>query len=61
MDDQSASEEEEDQGRIESQQMMMVVGRLKHKDDGWVDTMRRQVDKDEQDLNQMLDAKECEL
>jgi hypothetical protein len=61
MSDQSASEEEEDQGRLESQQMLLVVDRLKHKDDGWIEKMRHQVDKDEKFLNQMLDDKELEL
>jgi hypothetical protein len=61
MDAQSASEEEEDQGRIESQQMLMVVDRLKHKDDGWIDRMRKQVDKDEDALNELLDDKAREL
>lgn len=61
MDDQSASEEEEDQGREESQQMMMVVGRLTHKDDGWVGKMRTKIDKDEMELNQLLEDKEREL
>jgi hypothetical protein len=61
MSDQSASEEEEDQGRLESQQMLLVVDRLKHKDDGWIEKMRHQVDKDEAFLNQMLDDKEREL
>jgi hypothetical protein len=61
MSDQSASEEEEDQGRLESQQMLLVVDRLKHKDDGWIEKMRHQVDKDEKFLNQMLDDKEREL
>ncbi|CAD0107868.1 unnamed protein product, partial [Aureobasidium uvarum] len=56
--DLSASEEEEDQGRIESQQMLLVVDRLKHKDDGWVDKMRASVDKDQEALIQMLDDKE---
>lgn len=61
MEAQSASEEEEDQGRVESQQMLMVVDRLKHKDDGWIDRRRKQVDKDEDILNQSLDDKEREL
>jgi hypothetical protein len=61
MSDQSASEEEEDQGRLESQQMLLVVDRLKHKDDGWIEKMRHQVDKDDKLLNQMLDDKEREL
>ena len=61
MDAQSASEEEQDQGREESQQMLMVVDRLKHKDDGWIDRMHKQVDKDEDTLNQLLDDKEREL
>jgi hypothetical protein len=61
MDAQSASEEEEDQGRIESQQMLMVVDRLKHKDDGWIDRMHKQVDKDEDALNELLDDKAREL
>jgi hypothetical protein len=61
MSDQSASEEGEDQGRLESQQMLLVVDRLKHKDDGWIEKMRHQVDKDEKFLNQMLDDKEREL
>jgi hypothetical protein len=61
MSDQSASEEEEDQGRLESQQMLLVVDRLKHKDDGWIEKMRHQVDKYEAFLNQMLDDKEREL
>jgi hypothetical protein len=61
MDAQSASEEEEDQGRVESQQMLLIVDRLKHKDDGWIDRMRKQVDKDEEALNKLLDDKEREL
>jgi hypothetical protein len=61
MDAQSASEEEEDQGRVESQQMLLVVDRLKHKDDGWIDRMRKQVDKDEDALNKLLDDKAREL
>ena len=61
MDDQSASEEEEDQGRIESQQMMMVMGIIKPKDDGWVDKMHKTFDNDETELNQLLDDKEREL
>ncbi|CAD0083514.1 unnamed protein product [Aureobasidium vineae] len=59
--DQSASEEEEDQGRIESQQMLLVIDRLKHKDDGWIDKMRADIDKDQEALIQMLDDKEREL
>ncbi|KAH0288002.1 hypothetical protein M436DRAFT_81600 [Aureobasidium namibiae CBS 147.97] len=61
MDEQSASEEEEDQGRIESQQMMMVMGIIKPKDDGWVDKMHKMFDNDEAELNQLLDGKEREL
>jgi hypothetical protein len=61
MDAQSASEEEEDQGRVESQQMLLVVDRLKHKDDGWIDRMRKQVDKDEDAFNKLLDDKAREL
>jgi hypothetical protein len=61
MEAQSASEEEEDQGRVESQQMLMVVDRLKHKDDGWIDRRHKQVDKDEDILNQLLDDKERKL
>ncbi|KAK6000679.1 hypothetical protein QM012_003404 [Aureobasidium pullulans] len=57
----SASEEEEDIGRIESQQMLLMAGRLKHKDDGWIDKMHGEVDKDEEALNQLLDDKEREL
>ena len=41
--------------------MMMVVGRLRHTDDGWIGGMRQQVDEDEEELNQMLDTKEREL
>jgi len=61
MEDQSASEEEEDQGRLESQQMMMIMGIIKPKDDGWVDKMHKTFDNDEIELNQLLDNKEREL
>ncbi|KAG9845500.1 hypothetical protein KCU63_g10499, partial [Aureobasidium melanogenum] len=44
----SASEEEEDMGRLESQQMMLMAGNLKHKDDGWIDKMHDEVNKDEE-------------
>ncbi|KAH0434949.1 hypothetical protein KCU90_g4668, partial [Aureobasidium melanogenum] len=57
----SASEEEEDMGRLESQQMMLMAGNLKHKDDGWIDKMHDEVNKDEENFNQMLDDKEREL
>ncbi|KAG9594201.1 hypothetical protein KCU97_g5783, partial [Aureobasidium melanogenum] len=57
----SASEEEEDMGRLESQQMMLMAGNLKHKDDGWIDKMHDEVNKDEEMFNQMLDEKEREL
>ncbi|KAG9749272.1 hypothetical protein KCU73_g6873, partial [Aureobasidium melanogenum] len=57
----SASEEEEDMGRLESQQMMLMAGNLKHKDDGWLDKMHGEVDKDDEFFNQMLDDKEREL
>lgn len=61
VDMQSASEEDEDPGRIESQQMLLMAGNLKHKDDGWVDEMHAKVDKDEEELNQLLDNREREL
>ncbi|KAG9855274.1 hypothetical protein KCU98_g1134, partial [Aureobasidium melanogenum] len=61
VDDHSASEEEEDMGRLESQQMMWMAGNLKHKDDGWIDKMHDEVNKDEENFNQMLDDKEREL
>ncbi|KAG9689213.1 hypothetical protein KCU95_g9719, partial [Aureobasidium melanogenum] len=57
----SASEEEEDLGRIESQQMLLVAGNLKYRDDGWIHDMHAKVNKDEEDLNQALDTKEREL
>lgn len=57
----SASDEEQDQGRIESQQMLLVADRLKHKDDGWIDKMHAEVDKDEEAFKQLLDDKQREL
>ncbi|KAG9947537.1 hypothetical protein KCU85_g5615, partial [Aureobasidium melanogenum] len=57
----SASEEEEDLGRIESQQMLLMAGNLKYRDDGWIHDMHAKVTKDEEDLNQALDTKEREL
>ncbi|THW51243.1 hypothetical protein D6D21_01598 [Aureobasidium pullulans] len=61
MDEQNAWEEEEDQGRVESQSMLAAINRLQHKDDGWIDKMRAEVDNDEQALNELLDDKEREL
>ncbi|KAH0372571.1 hypothetical protein KCU65_g1006, partial [Aureobasidium melanogenum] len=61
VDMQSASEEEEDLGRIESQQMLLMAGNLKHKDDGWIDKMHDKVNEDEELFNQLLDDKEHEL
>lgn len=42
-------------------EMLAVVSSLKHKDDGWIDKMRAEVDRDEKSFNDLLDAKEREL
>lgn len=41
--------------------MLAAINRLQHKDDGWIDKMRAEVDSDEQALNELLDDKEREL
>ena len=41
--------------------MLAAINRLQHKDDGWIDKMRAEVDNDEQALNELLDDKEREL
>lgn len=41
--------------------VLAAINRLQHKDDGWIDKMRAEVDSDEQALNELLDDKEREL
>jgi hypothetical protein len=42
-------------------EMLRVIERLTHKDDGWLDNMRAQVKADEKALLDQLGAKEREL
>ena len=44
-----------------NREMMVVLNRFKHQDDGWANRMHEEIDANDKALNDLLDKKDREL